>query len=321
MAHIGYHISHEQFPPSQLLDLAVTAEKAGFDFCLSSDHFKPWSNAQGQSGFAWSWLGAAMARTKMKFGVVNCPVYRYHPTVIAQASATLDELFPGRFWLCTGSGQALNESITGEPWPPKDERNKRLLESVEIIRALWSGSEVTRHGHVHVEKAKLYTPPKKNIKLAAAALTPETAAWAAGWADGLITTGQEMEGLEAIVKAWRMNGGAKKPMMLKVQLSYHKDAEKAETMAFEQWKTNLLGTNAQADLRSPEEFEEASKNARPEDMKGKVIISSDPAEHVRKLKEYIGLGFRELSLHNVNTDQEEFIKVFGKEVLPEVQKL
>ena len=136
---IGYHASHEQFPPSRLLDFVKRAEQAGFKAVLSSDHFHPWSNDQGESGFAWTWLGAAMLATNMEFGVVNAPGQRYHPALIAQAVATLEEMFPGRFWLCAGSGEAMNENITGENWPSKDIRNQRLKECVEVMKKMWTG--------------------------------------------------------------------------------------------------------------------------------------------------------------------------------------
>jgi len=152
---IGFHASHEQFTPSHLLKLVQRAEKAGFQAILSSDHFHPWSNEQGESGFAWSWLGAAMQATRLDFGIVNAPGQRYHPAIIAQAVATLEEMFPGRFWLCSGSGQALNENITGEKWPPKHQRNARLKESVEIMRELWKGEYVSRKGLIQIEKARL----------------------------------------------------------------------------------------------------------------------------------------------------------------------
>ena len=124
---IGFHASHEQFPPSELLALARAAERAGFDCGMSSDHFRPWGAAQGHSGFAWSWLGAAMASTRMPFGVISAPGYRYHPAILAQGAATLAEMFPGRFWLALGSGQRLNEDITGLAWPEKAERNGDCL--------------------------------------------------------------------------------------------------------------------------------------------------------------------------------------------------
>jgi G6PDH family F420-dependent oxidoreductase len=123
---IGYHASHEQLPPSELLACVVAAEAAGFQAAMCSDHFAPWSSRQGHSGFAWSWLGAALQATGLDFGVVNAPGQRYHPAIIAQAAATLSELFPGRFWLALGSGEASNEHITGGRWPPKAERRARL---------------------------------------------------------------------------------------------------------------------------------------------------------------------------------------------------
>src|ERR687894_2432757 len=151
MSVVGLHCSHEQIPPSRLLEHAKHAEAAGFGAIMSSDHFSPWSERQGESGFAWSWLAAAMATTSLPFGVVNAPRQRYHPAIIAQAAATLSEMFPGRFWLAVGSGEALNEHITGERWPSKPERNARLLECVKLMRALWKGETVSHHGLVTVE--------------------------------------------------------------------------------------------------------------------------------------------------------------------------
>src|ERR671912_419494 len=129
---IGFHASHEQIHPAVLLDAVRVAEQVGFTAAMCSDHFQPWSERQGHSGFAWSWLGAALAVTPMSFGTVCAPGQRYHPAVVAQAAATLAEMYPGRFWLAVGSGEALNESITGQSWPPKPERNARLLESAAM---------------------------------------------------------------------------------------------------------------------------------------------------------------------------------------------
>ena len=160
MVKVGYHASHEQFKPSQLLKYVQQAEKAGFNLCLSSDHFYPWSEKQGESGFAWSWLGAAMQATpNLSYRIVCAPGQRYHPAIIAQAAATLAEMFPNRFCLTVGSGQALNEQITGEKWPSKSERNQRLKECVDIIRGLWLGETRTHRGIVSIEEANLYTRP------------------------------------------------------------------------------------------------------------------------------------------------------------------
>src|SRR4051812_6664215 len=136
---IGYHASHEQYAPSALLQLVQHAASAGFDCAMSSDHFKPWGPAQGHSGFAWSWLGAALQGTTLPIGIISAPGYRYHPAIIAQGAATLAEMFPGRLWLALGSGQRLNEDITGTPWPDKAARNARLMECAEVIKALLRG--------------------------------------------------------------------------------------------------------------------------------------------------------------------------------------
>src|SRR6188472_3590870 len=145
MTVIGFHCSHEQISPALLLKDVQQAEQAGFTAGMSSDHFSPWSKRQGESGFAWSFLGAALATTNIPFGVVNAPGQRYHPAIIAQAIATLAQMFPGRFWAALGSGELLNEHITADAWIPKKERQARLLECVEIIRALWAGETVTHH--------------------------------------------------------------------------------------------------------------------------------------------------------------------------------
>ncbi len=251
---VGYHASHEQFKPSQLLALVQQAEQAGFTHALSSDHFLPWSEAQAESGFAWSWLGAALQATNLEFGVVNAPGQRYHPTIIAQAVATLCEMFPQRFWLAAGSGQLLNEHITGNQWLPKVARNERLQESVTIMRALWAGDTVTQRGHITVQEAKLYTRPNYTPTVIGAAITPETAEWIGSWADGLITISKPTEELQEVVDAFRRGGGEGKPMYLKVQLSYDTTLEKARQGAHEQWKNNIFPSTLLAEVPTPAGF-------------------------------------------------------------------
>src|ERR671916_352648 len=214
MAAIGFHASHEQITPSALLAAVRDAEAAGFGALMCSDHFSPWSERQGESGFAWSWLGAAMGATDLPFGVVNAPGQRYHPAIVAQAAATLAEMFPGRLWVCLGSGEASNEHITGDRWPPKPVRNARLLECVEIIRALLRGEEVTHDGLVTVDRARVWSRPAEPPPLIGAAVSEETARWVGGWADGLATIHQPREQLERVVGAFREGGGEGKPMIL-----------------------------------------------------------------------------------------------------------
>ena len=316
MAKFGYHASHEQFKPSALLEWAQMAQQAGFTAALSSDHFHPWSEAQGESGFAWSWLGAAMQATSLSFGVVCAPGQRYHPAIIAQAAATLAEMFPDRFWVALGSGQALNEQITGTVWPAKSERNARLKECIEIIRALWAGETVTHHGRVCVEEAKLYTRPQTPPRIIGAAVTPQTAEWFGSFADGLITTSRPPEKLRQVVEAFHRGGGEGKPMYLKVQLSYAQDEATARAEAHEQWRNNIFENILMTELRTPAQFDAAGQFVQPEELNEHVRISADPQQHIDWLQQDLELGFSELILHNVNRDQQQFIEVFGEKVLP-----
>lgn len=317
MANIGYHASHEQFTPSELLKYVQMAAQAGFTHALSSDHFHPWSEDQGQSGFAWSWLGAAMQATpKLHYRVVCAPGQRYHPAIIAQAAATLAEMFPTRFWLTVGSGQALNEKITGEHWPCKSDRNTRLKECVDVIRGLWAGETITYHGLVSVEEAKLYTRPQTPPLIIGAAVTAETAEWLGSWADGLITISRPPEQLKKVVDAFRRGGGDGKPMILKVQLSYERDEETALQTAYQQWRNNIFKNIVMTELRSPQQFDAAGEFVQPHQLYEHVRISADPQQHIEWLKKDIELGFDELILHNVNKEQQQFIQVFGKKVIP-----
>ena len=216
MVRIGYHASHEQYPPSELIELVRAAEQAGFNAAMCSDHFFPWTEAQGESGFAWSWLGAALQATTLSFGTVTAPGDRYHPAIIAQAAATLGEMFPERFWFAAGSGEALNEHITGAVWPSKQQRNARLRECVDVMRALWKGETVTHRGLVDVVDAKLYTRPARPIEVYIAAVTPATAEWAGAWADGLLTVAQPKETLQKLIDGFRRGGGEGKPMAVQL---------------------------------------------------------------------------------------------------------
>src|SRR4029453_18395982 len=163
----------------------------------------PWSERQGQSAFAWSWLGAALQATGLSFGIVNAPGQRYHPAVIAQAIGTLSAMYPGGFWAALGSGEASNEHITGAGWPRKDVRNARLRECVDVIRALLAGEEVTHDGLVTVDRARLWTRPTRPVPLIGPAISVPTARWCASWADGLITVNAAPDHLREMISAYR----------------------------------------------------------------------------------------------------------------------
>ena len=281
MTVFGYHASHEQFMPADLLRFTKVAEEMGFDCAMSSDHFHPWSERQGQSGFAWSWLGAAMEATRLPFGIISAPGYRYHPAIIAQGAATLAQMYPDRLWLALGSGEAINEAITGISWPDKQERNARLLECVDIIRALLSGDKVTRRGRITVVDAKLYSRPAKPPKLIGAAVTEETAAWLGSWADGLITIQAKPERLRRIVEAFRRGGGDGKPLFLQAALSWAPTEEEAEAEALHQWAATAIGGEVGWDLRRPQDFDLASRFVRADDIRQTVwyrpiLVSTAP---------------------------------------------
>ena len=318
MTRFALHCSHEQVPPSRLLAAVRRAEAAGFDAGMSSDHFAPWGAAQGESGFAWSFLGAAMAATRLPFGVVNAPGQRYHPAIVAQAAATLTEMFPGRLWVALGSGEASNEHITGERWPPKAERNARLRECVDVMRALFAGEEVTHHGRVVVDRARLYTRPAEPPPLIAAAVSENTARWAGGWADGLATVNAPLEQLRRVLDAYRAGGGAGR-LVLQVHLSWAPDERDALRIAHEQWRTNVFDPPACWDIDSVEAFDAAARFVRPEDVAEKVLVSADLEQHVEWLSEFASLGFDDIALHHVGQDLDAFIDAFGEHVIPRLR--
>jgi probable non-F420 flavinoid oxidoreductase len=317
MARYGFHASHEQVDPRSLLGAVVQAERAGFAAAMSSDHFSPWSVRQGESGFAWAWLGAALEATGLPFGVVTSPGERYHPAITAQAIATLSAMYPGRFWAALGTGEASNEHITGGRWPRKEVRNARLRECVEVIRALLAGEEVSHDGLVTVDRARLWTLPDQPPPLVGAAVTEATAGWCAGWADGLITVAAPVERLRRIVAAYRDAGGRGR-LRLQVHLSYAPDEEEALRIAYDQWRSNVFGPPVSWDLELVEHFDEASRLIPPEAMREVVRVSADPGRHAAWLQEYADLGFEEIYLHHVGKRQQEFIEVFGAKVLPQL---
>jgi probable non-F420 flavinoid oxidoreductase len=314
---IGFHNSHEQIHPAELLKAVQHAEEVGFTAAMCSDHFAPWNLEQGHSGFAWSWLGAAMATTTLPFGAVNAPGQRYHPAIVAQAVATLGAMFPGRFWVALGSGEAMNEHITGERWPRKDVRDARLRECVAIIRALLAGEEVTHDGLVTVDRARIWSLPEQPPALIAPAVTVATARAGADWADGMVTINQPHDHLRKMVVAYRDAGGRGK-LVLQVHVSYDPDPDRALAIAFEEWHSNVFPPPLCWDLDTPQAFELASAHVTPDDVAKVVRVSSDLGQHAAWINEYVELGFDEIYVHHVGQEQRGFLDAFGEHVLPQV---
>jgi probable non-F420 flavinoid oxidoreductase len=317
MPTIGFHASHEQLSPSEALRAVIAAEEAGFEAAMCSDHLAPWGERQGHSGYAWSWMGAALQATGSSMGTVTAPGQRYHPAVTAQAIATLGEMFPGRFWVALGSGENLNEHVTGDRWPSKDERDARLLECVQVIRALLQGEEVSHDGLVKVDRARVWSLPAEPPSLFGAAVSEETARVVGSWADGLITVNQHPTTLRRVIDAFRDGGGGGKPVHVQVHLSWAKQEQKALAIAHEQWRTNVFGSPLMWDLELPARFDEAARHVRPADLCDTVLVSAEPARHAAWIEEIAGMGVDGIYLHHVGREQERFIDVFGERVLPE----
>ena len=311
----GFHCSHEQHAPSALLRLAQQAEAAGFTAAMCSDHFHPWGEAQGHSGFTWSWLGAALQATRLSFGTVCAPGQRYHPAIVAQAAATLAEMFPQRFWVSLGSGEALNESITGDPWPAKPVRQQRMEECAAVMRRLWAGETVTHRGVVTVHEAKLYSRPAQPPMIVGAALTPETARRAGSWADALITIPGPRDHMREIIEAFRSGGGTGKPIFLQVALSLAPTDAESERIAIDQWPQAALSATQLADIPTPRAFDEAVRGVDRRTVLESIRAFADVERHLALLEEDAAMGFARIYLHNVNPDHRLFFERLAPRVV------
>jgi probable non-F420 flavinoid oxidoreductase len=259
-----------------------------------------------------------MHATSLPFGVVTAPGQRYHPAVTAQAIATLGDLFPGRFWAALGSGEALNEHVTGDPWPRKEDRDARLLECVDVIRALLRGEEVTHDGLVRVDRARVWSLPAEPPALYGAAVSEETARTVASWADGMITVYQPVDVLRRVIDAFREGGAGRAPVAVQVHVSWAEDEETALATAHDQWRTNVFGSELAWNLELPAQFDEAATRVRPHDVTDAVLVSADLGQHAKWLLELADLGVDAIYLHHVGKEQDAFIEAFAEHVLPEL---
>lgn len=315
MTRYGFHASHEQISPSVLLGDVQHAERAGFHMAMCSDHFSPWSARQGHSGYTWAWLGAALATTNLTMGCVSAPGQRYHPAVAAQKIATLSQMFEGRFWVALGSGEASNEHITGDGWPRKELRDQRLDECVDVIRRMLAGEEVSHDGLVTVDRARLWDLPQQQPKLIAPVVSVESAARVAAWADGLITIVQPEDQLRRVIEAYREAGG-RGELSLQVHLSWAESEQEAEDIAFDQWRSNVIGAPVAWDTETAEAFDAIGEQVTREAVRGAVQVSADLGEHRERLAHLASLGFDDLYLHHVGQEQEAYLDAFGAEVIP-----
>ena len=321
---IGYSISTEEHRPEDLVRFAKRAEDAGFTYGSISDHFHPWIDAQGNSPFAWTVLGAianATERLELITGV-TCPTMRYHPTIIAQAAATVASLAPGRFSLGVGTGENLNEHIVGDRWPPYETRASMLEEAVDIIRALWTGETVDHEGDFFtVENARLYTLPDVPPPLLVAGAGEKAAALAGRIGDGFIgvqpmaDTVKAFEGETPEYDSGKAANGSR-PKYLQVNVCVAETEEEARKTAFEKCPTVALPGELGNLLPSPSHYEEAIQLLSEDDVAKVILCEQDPELHVAKLREGMEAGFDHLHVYQVGPDQERFFRFYEQEVLP-----
>jgi coenzyme F420-dependent glucose-6-phosphate dehydrogenase len=324
-AKIGYAAMLEQFGPTEVVEYSALAEQHGFEGVMAADHFQPWVPQQGQAAFVWNVLTAIGARTKGDLGPgVTCPSFRMHPAIVAQASATLAAMYPGRHWLGLGSGEALNEHVVAGYWPETPERISRMFEAIEIIRKLFTGKDVKHEGKFFkLETTRLWTMPAEPPPILIATAGPITAKKTGISADGLITVGAPESKIEMIFEKCRegCREAGKDPatfrFILQLHLSWADTDEEAMQNAMVEWPNGGMKFPKQ-DIRSPLDFEQMAKLVRREDFEGRMLISSDPEQHRAYIQKFLDMGFQQVYLHNVGRDQARWIEVFGREVLPKL---
>lgn len=331
MLTFGYKASAEQFAPRELLDFAVHAESVGFDQIMVSDHFQPWRHTDGHAPFSFAWLGALGQRTsRAVIGTsVVTPTFRYHPSIVAQAMATLGALNPGRVVLGVGTGESLNDvPATGLTWPPFKERFGRLREAIELIRRLWQEERVTFEGtYYRTERATLYDRPETPIPLYVAASGPTAARLAGRTADGFICTSGKPRELyletllpkvaEGIEQAGRPADDVVR--MIELKVSYDPDLEKAREDT-RHWAALSLSAEEKMGVDDPVEMERLADALPTERAVSRWIVSCDPDEHVEKLAQTIDLGFSELVFHAPGPDQRRFLDLYARDILPRLRE-
>lgn len=322
MARFGYTMMCEQSRPDQLVRDLQAAERAGFDFSVISDHYAPWLDEQGHSGYAWSILGAAAQATERipLMTYVTCPILRYHPAVVAQKAATMQILSGGRFRLGLGAGENLNEHVVGQRWPMVGERHEMLEEAVEIIGALFAGDGTVnyRGRHFQVESAVLYDLPDEPVPIGIAVSGADSCALAGAHADLMIATEPKAE----LVEAFDATGGADKPRVGQVAVCWDPDRDAAVARAHEQFRWFGLGWKVNADLPNPTAFAGASQFVTPEQVGDALACGPDVEEHVAAIKPYLDAGFDEVALVQIGAEtQADFCTWAERELLPALRGL
>lgn len=315
---IGYFLSSEEFGPKEVVEQAVKAQQAGFADLWISDHFHPWNDEQGHSGFVWATIGAiAQAAPGMAVATaVTCPTVRTHPAIIAQAAATAAVLLDGRFTLGVGTGEALNEHILGDRWPSAPERREMLEEAVEVIRLLWSGGVQSYRGdHYEVDHARIYDLPDELPKILVSGFGPQAIKLAAEIGDGFVTVEPDAEAVEQFRSQARdgtlVGGGLK--------VCYDADEQRAKETVHRLWPNEALPGELAQILPTPAHFEQASELVSEDAASENVPCGPDPEQHIDAIRAYEKAGFDELYVQQIGSNQDEFFRAYAEQVLPQVQ--
>ncbi|HEY6584752.1 MAG TPA: TIGR03557 family F420-dependent LLM class oxidoreductase [Gaiellaceae bacterium] len=317
MTEFGYALSSEEHGPKELVGLARQAEETGFEFAMISDHFHPWTDAQGQSPFVWSVIGGIAGETsRLRLGTgVTCPTIRTHPAIVAQAAATSAALTDGRFFLGVGSGENLNEHVVGEGWPAPDERLGMLEEAIEVMRLLWQGGQQTFRGDYYdLEQARLYTLPEEPVQLAIAAAKEQAARVAGELGDAFINVAPDEEAIQTFEAA----GGRGKPKYGQITMCWAKTEEEGAKTACEIWPNAALGGDLSYELPLPEHFEQSTEDFTPEQLAEAIPCGPDVERYVEAIREYEQAGYTHIYFHQVGHDQDGFFRFWRDELSPKL---
>lgn len=312
MTTFGIFLSGEELSPRELVEGGQLAEQAGFTHAWISDHYHPWQESQGESAFVWAVLGGLATSTQLNLTTaVTCPTFRIHPAIMAQAAATTAALAPGRFRFGVGSGEALNEHILGEAWPPVSIRLERLEESIEVMRKLWTGEVVTHQGrHYTVHNARIFSLPEGEIPVLISGFGPEATELAARIGDGWISVSPDAEGLAQFK---RKNDGV---TQAGVKICWAATEEEAKETAFRLWSHSGLGGQASQDVPMWHTFEAIGEANTPDKLAEKVACGPDPHRAAEQIRKYIDAGFDEVYIAQMGKDQAGGIRFIADEVLP-----
>jgi G6PDH family F420-dependent oxidoreductase len=310
----GYKLSTEGFAPEEIIRQAVAAEQAGFDFVEISDHFHPWLDNQGHSGFTWSILGAIAAKTE-RVGLVTgvtCPTMRYHPAIIAQAAATMALISGGRFTLGVGAGENLNEHIIGEGWPVARIRHRMLREALEIIRLLWQGGYHSYDGEfLQLADAQIFDLPETLPQIVVAASGQASTSIAAELGDGLFATEPKPE----LVEQYTSKGG-NGVRYAEAPLAFAPSDTDAAAAVLEKESWFATGWPVMSELPNPVNFASAGSTVRAEDVLKQFACGPDVERHLEVIGQFTDAGFDHIVLHNGGPDPDGFLEFFAGELKP-----